>query len=144
MRTGQVHISRAFMCANTRLFYLSPNMSRLPAPLVLTTASSAPIPTKILTRAVLLRALQKCLRVPFLLPFWAYPCLRQPSSPIAGAGVDLTRQEIELIPKTSTPIYDDSASLVLLICHKTKIRSPIITAGSFLDAIASPSSYPCQ
>ena len=35
VRTGQSHISRAFMCANTRLLYLSPNMS---APLVLTAA----------------------------------------------------------------------------------------------------------
>ena len=38
VRTGQSHISRAFMCANTRLLYLSPNMSapsrahRCPAP----------------------------------------------------------------------------------------------------------------
>ena len=78
VRTGQSHISRAFMCANTRLLYLSPNMSTLscsPLP-------SALIPTKILTPAILIAPHlepKMPLCVPFLLPFWADPCPWQAS-----------------------------------------------------------------
>ena len=79
VRTGQDHISRAFMCANTRLFYLSPNM-RAARSSRAHQAHSCPDSHQ---------NIDPCHRgpcasnpskmplccVPFLLPFWDYPSM---------------------------------------------------------------------
>ena len=97
VRTGQDHISRAFMCANTRLFYLSPNM-RAARSSRAHQAHSCPDSHKNIDPCHPARALQTPKKCPSAFLFSClsgiiHPCLRQPSSPIAGAGVDLTRQE---------------------------------------------------
>ena len=140
MRTGQDHISRAFMCANTRLFYLSPNM-RAARSSRAHQAHSCPDSHQNIHPCHPARALQtpqKCPSAAFLFSCLSgiiHPCLRQPSSPIAGARVDLTRQEIELVPKLPQQYMMD-----VLLCFSKVYFS--FSPRAILAAPPSPRLHP--
>ena len=114
VRTGQVHISRAFMCANTRPFYLSPNMraarssrahSRLPwfPPKYWPLPSWLVVRFKPLKNAPLLRS--------FSLAFLGLSIHAWGNRPVQlrVGGFDKTINRIG--SKTSTAIYDWCTSL---------------------------------